>query len=762
MQNFRAKNLDAALAYAKVGLPVIPLHSIDKDACTCRHECKSPGKHPRIKDWLGKASINEDVIKGWWFEWPNSNVGIVTGRASNLLVLDVDPRHSGDKSLIALEAEFGVLPTTLKCATGGGGAHYYFDLPDMNVKNRVNLRPGLDVRAEGGFIVAPGSSHISGKDYVWSQAFSLDKVAKIPHWLLAEIIKPPAKTQFNTVIGEGQRNTFLTSQAGYLLKRGLRGNDLLKELLTINNTRVSPPLEFSEVSRIASNVSRYQPSLPVAQWSSAPKELPQKTFVLPELKESMIPEILKPWVLDITDRMQVVPEFVMVPAIVSMAAVVGRQLGIYPKKHDDWFAVSNLWGAIVARPGSLKSPTIAEAFAPLESLIKKAVERHNELKAEISVTEEALTFELEEKKEQLKKALKAKDNEKIASIKQEVIEIQESINAGSAKEKRYKTNDATIEKIAHLLRDNPNGLLLFRDELAGWIRNLEKAGREGDREFYLEAWNGYGSYTVDRVGTGTIHIPALCMSVFGGIQPSKLADYIKRCQTGVGDDGMLQRFQLLVYPEESRDWRNIDRTPNKEAKDAVVDLFHWLDDVRELGNREDEDDIPGVRFTNNAQEIFNEWRTRLEVRLRSGEIDNPAFESHLAKFRSLVPSLALIFWLCEVFGSGPQNGVSASALKMAIQWADFLEQHAKKVYFSESYTGSSSAHCLAAKIKAGKVEDKATLRAICRNHWSNLGTKEQVEDALEVLEQLGWLRISEGDNRSPASRRINLHPSFLK
>ncbi len=762
MQNFREKNLDAALAYAKVGLPVIPLHSIDNGNCTCCQDCKSAGKHPRIKEWLSKASINEDVIKGWWFDWPNSNVGIVTGRASNLLVVDVDPRHGGDKSLVDLEAEFGSMPATLRCTTGGGGAHYYFDLPDVEIKNRVNFRPGLDVRAEGGFIVATPSTHISGKDYAWCQKFSLEKLAKVPQWLLNEILKPAAKPHFNSTIGEGQRNTFLTSQAGYLLKRGLRGNDLLKELLNINSARVSPPLEFNEVARIASNVSRYQPSQPIVQWLSAPKELPQKTFALPELKESMIPEILKPWVLDITDRMQVVPEFVMVPAIASMAAVIGRQLGIYPKKHDDWFTVPNLWGAIVARPGSLKSPTIAEAFAPLESLIKKAVEAHSEQKAEISVAEETLLFELEEKKEQLKKALKAKDNEKIASIKQEVVQIQESINAGSAKEKRYKTNDATVEKIAHLLRDNPNGLLLFRDELAGWIRNLEKAGREGDREFYLEAWNGYGSYTVDRVGTGTIHVPALCMSVFGGIQPSKLADYIKRCQTGVGDDGMLQRFQLLVYPEESRNWRNIDRLPNKEAKEAVIDLFHWLDNVRELGSAEEDDDIPGVRFSNGAQEIFNEWRTRLEVRLRSGEIDNPAFESHLAKFRSLVPSLALIFWLCEVFGTGPQNGVSASALRMAIQWADFLEQHAKKIYFSESQADSSSAHCLAAKIKAGKVEDKATLRAICRNHWANLGTKEQVEDALEVLEQLGWLRVSEGDSRSPVSRRINLHPSFCK
>lgn len=117
-------------------------------------------------------------------------------------------------------------------------------------------------------------------------------------------------------------------------------------------------------------------------------------------------------------------------------------------------------------------------------------------------------------------------------------------------EKRFKTNDATVEKIGALLLDNPNGIMIIRDELSGWLKTLEKAGREGDREFFLESWNGYGSFTVDRIGRGTLHIPSLCLSIFGGLQPGKLDAYISQAlNSGAGDDGMLQRFQLLMYPE---------------------------------------------------------------------------------------------------------------------------------------------------------------------------------------------------------------------
>src|SRR5690606_21503852 len=124
-------------------------------------------------------------------------------------------------------------------------------------------------------------------------------------------------------------------------------------------------------------------------------------------------------------------------------------------------------------------------------------------------------------KEQLIKAVKKSNEKEINHLKEMLVKKMNELDESTPKAKRYKTNDATIEKLSNILLDNPNGIMIIRDELAGWLSSLQKFGREGDREFYLESWNGYGSYTVDRVGRGTIHIPSLCLSIFGGIQPSK-------------------------------------------------------------------------------------------------------------------------------------------------------------------------------------------------------------------------------------------------
>ena len=113
-----------------------------------------------------------------------------------------------------------------------------------------------------------------------------------------------------------------------------------------------------------------------------------------------------------------------------------------------------------------------------------------------------------------------------------------------------------------MLRDNPFGLLIMRDELAGLLASWEKEGREGDRAFYLEAWNGSSSFDTDRIGRGSIRIPNLCASIFGGIQPDKLTMYLEQAANSLANDGMLQRFQLLVYPDPVP-WRYVDQFPNK-------------------------------------------------------------------------------------------------------------------------------------------------------------------------------------------------------
>lgn len=162
-------NLDSALTYVKRGWPVFPVFEpTENGECVCGNpECSSPAKHPRTKHGVLDASADEIKVRYWWEQWPKANIGLVTGAASGLVVLDVDPRHGGDKSLVEWESRYGHLPVTLECLTGGGGRHLYFAHPGNPVKNKVGLAPGLDLRGDGGYVVAPPSVHISGGIYQW-------------------------------------------------------------------------------------------------------------------------------------------------------------------------------------------------------------------------------------------------------------------------------------------------------------------------------------------------------------------------------------------------------------------------------------------------------------------------------------------------------------------------------------------------------------------------------------------------------------------
>src|SRR3990167_1030790 len=151
-----------ALEYIARGWHVLPLHTPTANGCSCNQRCgKNVGKHPRTKNGLDDATLDKDQVTSWWTMWPQANIGIATG-PSGLVVLDVDPKANGTASLDSLEAVHGLMGT-LSVRTGGGGTHHYFTaLEDRPLNNSAGiLGPGLDIRAQGGYVVAPPSLHVS-------------------------------------------------------------------------------------------------------------------------------------------------------------------------------------------------------------------------------------------------------------------------------------------------------------------------------------------------------------------------------------------------------------------------------------------------------------------------------------------------------------------------------------------------------------------------------------------------------------------------
>lgn len=500
---------------------------------------------------------------------------------------------------------------------------------------------------------------------------------------------------------------------------------------------------------------------PVEEWPE-PLPLPDSRPAVKPLDEALIPAPLRGWLLDIAERMQIPPDFSTAAAIVALGSIIGRGCGIHPKQQDDWLVVPNLWGAVIGRPSMMKTPAMSEAFKPIDRLEIDAREQHQSSVAGHDF-DQLIKEEAEKSmKDAIKKAIKAGDTAAVDRLRDQYRNDQLTSSAEPVR-RRFFTSDATPEKICHLLNENPRGMLLKRDELIGWLANLDRDGRENARSMFLEGWNGTGRYSYDTIKDGTIDVEALCLSVFGAITPGRLASYIYQANKGgAGDDGLMQRFQLAVWPDAPADWKMIDRWPDTTEKNRAYAIFSALAGEIPGAETTGNADIPALRFTPDAQLVFNDWLQELENRLRKTEGLTPALESHLAKYRSLMPSLALIYHLVDVVdGTTPPGPVSVRAAAMAAGMCEYLESHALRIYSGGSSPGMESAREIIRRIQKGDIKDGSTIREIWRPQWSRLTTSEEVQAGLEILQLYEWLTVKTAKTGGRPTQTISLNPRII-
>jgi putative DNA primase/helicase len=490
----------------------------------------------------------------------------------------------------------------------------------------------------------------------------------------------------------------------------------------------------------------------LAGWPK-PKDLPSKLARVAPFDVEFLPPKIAPWIMDISERLQCPPDYVAVAALTALGALIGRRVGIRPQQKTDWLEIANLWGAFIGKPGLLKSPAMMEALRPLHHLEAEAAKVHAAALVEYQAALAEFRLHKSVKESVLKGALKKKVADKIvaldgvSSIKSILKEAQTEdplgLGAGPEEPKpgRYRTNDTSYEAIGELLVSNPAGLLVERDELVSLLKHLDREEQCVARGFYLSGWSGTQPYTFDRIGRGHIHVDAVCIGVLGNTQPTRIAEYVRRANAdGAGGDGLIQRFGLLVWPDEPADWENVDEWPNAESREAVWQIFERISKLTEaealkLGALKGPyDKVPFFRFDETAAEFFLEWRGELEHRLRGDEM-SPALEGHLAKYRKLVPALALIDHLAE----GRTGNVGAEAVARVRDMAEYLETHARRVYGATDAVDVISAEAVLAHIRQGDLKDGFTARDVYRSGWSRLTERDHVQRGLDLLVELDHL-----------------------
>ena len=463
-------------------------------------------------------------------------------------------------------------------------------------------------------------------------------------------------------------------------------------------------------------------------------------------KPEFLPDSIRPWVVDVSERMSVPLDFTGICALTTIAGVIGRRVFVCPKAKDkEWKESIALSGAVVAESGKTKTPTW-KTFTNI-AVEKEADWQEDHKKKAAKYAEDAKAWEALDKKN--------KETEKKTGVVQNTPPAPEE----PIPSRRLLLNDATPEKMHDVMKSNPCGLFYLRDELSSWVAEFDKEGREVQRGMFLAAMNGNDPYTVDRIGRegGSA---TMCVSVFGGFQPDMFRDFLNNA-TNVSD-GTIPRFPLLVWPDEP-DLPIIDRQANDSAKQQFRRV------IRELAEMTERQVL--INFSPEAQPVFDSWLVNLNRKIQTEE--NSGKRSHLSKYKGALPKIAALLQIVDLVSNGlvetrqrqPSGMVlqgwhviDLAHINKAIDLLAYLETHMHRIYGCIQTPIQKAESAIAKRLRNGDLNSGFTIRAIQRKHWRDLSRPEYIDLALETLVEKGWLRDlpkSEGRGRPTTAWEIN-------
>ncbi len=480
-----------------------------------------------------------------------------------------------------------------------------------------------------------------------------------------------------------------------------------------------------------------------------PNEIKTKIPPVPNLSVDLIPQPYQAWLEDVSHRMQTPPDFATVSALVITGSIIGSGCSIKPKAKDGWEVIPNIWGACIGRPSVvLKSPSMKEPMQLLEKLQAKYGEQFEQEQLGAGFDNIAHEAKLKDIKDRTGKVAKGNGKDSVIKaddmtvLKESYIEAE--MDAPQKPVRRlFKTNETSVQSMTVIQNENPRGVLTFRDELTGLFVKWDREDGADERAYFLEGWNGDGSYTDVKIGRGLTEAKNISLSLLGGIQPDKLKRYLYQAMKG-NNDGLMQRLQVAVWPDEPKDWENVNIYPDKDAKQRAYEIMEALADMdfTQYGAEQGEyDERPYYHFSEAGQAVFNEWLEDLQ-KVKIKQEDNPLMVEHFGKYRSLMPSLALIFHLIDMAGGKPAGAVSEQAAKLSVKWCEYLESHARRIYTMTESPEYEAAIKLSEKIKAGKLPNPFTIKKVYDKGWHGLKDKAEVQAACDVLIDENWLMIS--------------------
>ena len=677
-------------------------------------------------NWMPGIELNPRPLFG---------LNTLTGDAKEKAIFIVE----GEKSATALQS----LGITAITSLGGSKAAKQADWTPLNGYKRVYLLPDTDQ---------------SGEDYIKDVYSSLLALPEPP---LVKVLRLEGLPDKGDIVDWLQG--WIDNWDGYApIAENLHAP--LKEKLRAELKKAVP------VEDNGSCFTFFTSGYSDFDWKK-PRDIETKIPPVQTLDVDLIPEPFRPWLADVSHRMQTPADFSAVSSIVIVGSIIGAGCSIKPKKYDDWECVPNLWGACIGRPSVvLKSPSMKEPISQLERLQAEYGDKYEQDKAGVEFDNLATKAMLDDVKLKLSKV--AKGNGKDGVVKGDDVQklkidyLQLSENAEPEATRRlFKTNETSVQSMTVLQNQNRRGLLAYRDELTALLVKWDSEQGADERAYFLEGWNGNGSYTDFKIGRGLTEAPNICISLLGGIQPDKLRRYLYEAMNGC-NDGLIQRLQLAVWPDEPEHWQLVDIIPKKAEKQRAYEIMKVLAELDFIGCgavQSEYDDRPYFRFDDAGQAVFNRWLTELQT-IKIKNEQNPLMCEHFGKYRSLMPSLALNFHCIDIADGKANGNVSEHAAMLAVRWCIYLESHARRIYAMAESPEHEAAVRLADKIKNKCLTSPFTAQDVYGKHWHGLKDRQEVEKAAGVLIDENWLRMQR--KPKPATGRpplpeYQINPFFL-
>lgn len=384
------------------------------------------------------------------------------------------------------------------------------------------------------------------------------------------------------------------------------------------------------------------------------------------IDESMVPEEIFSFAEQLAESQYVPIDYHIVTALASMACVAGNTVTIHAKNDGTWCVHPNLWVALVGEPSSGKTIASNAALQPLKNIETTLAQKTQATFGDSDYQAFAIRVKSETLKKEIAELIRD-GKEEHAREKFYQLKSLETHNP------RLTINDATMESLGEVLKNNPRGLLMIRSELSGFIAELENPDKKLERSFYLQAYDGRSSFAFDRIGRGHVYIPKVTLSLLGTIQPTEIRSLVHSAVRQRNNDGLIQRLQITVFPDQKPDYQ---WTEGQDLTECCIPFQNLLQRVYEYATVD-----AHISFRDDAKERFKEWVIDVKTELIKSH-DSPVIIAHRHKMIDTVIKLAFLFEVTmhlARYNTRPES-ISRDALEMAFKWEPYLMSHARRLY----------------------------------------------------------------------------------